>query len=149
MKGDSIADYDHVVRYIKPSGIGADGSINGSEFCLRPQRADDVGVSTNWLECFREESKSDQLRLVRRLCRLSIRAAGCFAELNVGRTRAYLAEELPTIGFIEDPLPPSGNFEADPSHSLIVGLPAGNTPEAELIGDMIAECITSKHPAVG
>jgi len=40
------------------------------------------------------------------------------------------------------------DFAADPSHSLISGLPAGNTPEAELIGDMIAECVIGAHPAI-
>jgi hypothetical protein len=59
-----------------------------------------------------------------------------------------LATELPTLLFVQDPLESNEDFAADPSHSLISGLPAGNTPEAELIGDMIAECVIGAHPAI-
>jgi hypothetical protein len=148
MKSELIADAHHVVRYVKPTAIDADGLVNGSEFQLRSNRPDDVGVSVNWLEYFSNRSKSEQVSEVRRLVRLVTKRLGCFAELNIGRTRNYLAKELSTILFAKDPLESNVNYSADPSHALIVGLPAGNTPEAELIGDMIAECVINRYPAI-
>jgi hypothetical protein len=144
----AVADTDHVVRYVKPTAIDAKGLVNGSDFQLRPNRPDDLGVSINWLECFSGKTKLDQVSQVRGLIRLTIKRRGCFAELNVGRTKSYLAKELSTILFVKDPLQASGNHPADPSHALITGLPAADTPEAEMIGDMIAECIITKYPAV-
>jgi hypothetical protein len=148
MTSEPIADTDHVVRYVKPSAIGADGLVNGSEFRLRSSRPDDMGISVNWLECFPNRSKVEQVNQVRSVVRLVTKRSGCFAELNVGRTRDYLTKELSTIFFVNDPLGSDVDHPADPSHALIVGLPPGNTPEAELIGDMIAECVINKYPAV-
>jgi hypothetical protein len=148
MTSEPIADIDHVVRYIKPTAIDADGLVNGSEFQLRSNRPDDVGVSVNWLEYFSNRSKLEQVNEVRRLVRLVTKRLGCYAELNVGGTRDYLAKELSTILFVRDPLESEVNHPADSSHALIVGLPPGNTPEAELVGDMIAECIVNKYPAI-
>ena len=140
--------YDEERAKEEPTAVDADGRVNGSEFQLRSNRPDDVGISVNWLECFPNVDKLEQLCEVQRLVRLVTRTAGCFAELNVGRTRAYLARELPTILFVKDPLEPSVDHRADPSHALIMGLPQGNTPEAELIGDLIAECIIGRYPAI-
>ena len=111
MRGDPIPDDDHIVRYVKPTGIGANGSINGSEFRLRPERPDDTGVSVNWLECFRSLSRVGQLAAVRQLFRLSVKATGRFAELNVGRVRRHLAEELPNLSVVEDPLEATEGLE--------------------------------------
>ena len=55
---------------------------------------------------------------------------------------------LRLFALIHTPLPAEGDYEADPSHSEIVDLPPGNSPQAALIGDMIAECIEAIHPAV-
>jgi hypothetical protein len=148
MTTDRIPDADHVVRYVKPTAVEADGSINGSEFRLRPSRPDDIGVSVNWLECFADKTKAERLGEVRRLVRLALRRAGRFAELNVGRTRKHLDIELASLQFVKDPLAADDRYLADPSHSLMIGLPPGDTPEAELIGDMIAECIVATHPAI-
>jgi len=148
MMPELVPDADHVVRYVNPTGIDAGGRVNGSEFRLRPARPDEVGVSVNWLECFQNRDGAEQLNEVRRLYRLVRRKTGGFAELNVGRTRNHLARELATILFVKDPLEPSIGYPADPSHALIMGLPPGNTPEAELIGDMIAECIVNTYPAI-
>ena len=148
MTPEPIADPDHVVRYVKPTAVDGDGVVNGSEFQLRSNRSHEAGVSVNWLECFRSKSKLEQLNEVRRLCRLATKKSGCFAELNVGRTRNHLARELSTLLFVKDPFGSNADYRSDPSHALIVGLPAGNAPEAELIGDMIAECIIHRYPAI-
>jgi len=46
------------------------------------------------------------------------------------------------------PLDADENFEADPSHSEIVGLPPKDSPEADMIGDLIAKYVIEIHPAV-
>ena len=148
INGDDISDDNHVVRYVKPTSIRTDGKVDGSAFCLRAHRPDDTGVSVNWLECFGNLSKADQLDEVRRLSRLDMRKSGRLAELNVGTTKHYIRNELDALRFIHKPLHAKGGYEADPSHSEIVGLPPGNSPQAALIGDMIAECIEAIHPAV-
>ena len=148
MHANDLPDEANVVRYIKPTMVFEDGSVDGSEFCLRAHRPDDTGVSVNWLECFGALSEAEQLDEVRRLSRLDMRKSGRLAELNVGTTKHYIRNELDALRFIHTPLPAEGDYEADPSHSEIVGLPPGNSPEAALIGDMIAECIEAIHPAV-
>lgn len=148
MHANDLPDEANVVRYIKPTLVFEDGSVDGSEFCLRAHRPDDTGVSVNWLECFGDLSKAEQLDEVRRLSRLDMRKNGRLAELNVGITKHYVRNELKSLRFIHTPLPAEGDYEADPSHSEIVGLPPGNSPQAALIGDMIAECIEAIHPAV-
>ena len=72
---------------------------------------------------------------------------GRLAELNVGATKQYIRSELEGLAFINMPLDAEGEYEADPSHSEIAGLPPGDSDQAALIGDMIAECIMDTHPA--
>jgi hypothetical protein len=66
-----------------------------------------------------------------------------------GAVREKVAAELATLRIVHDPLDAADNFEADPSHAEIIGLPAGDSPEADLIGDLIAECVIAMHPATG
>ena len=148
LHANDLPDEANVVRYIKPTMVLEDGRVDGSEFRLRAHRPDDTGVSVNWLECFGALSKAEQLDEVRRLSRLDMRKSGRLAELNVGTTKHYIRNEPDDLRFIHTPLPAESDYEADPSHSEIVGLPPGNSPQAALIGDMIAECIEAIHPAV-
>ena len=96
-KADDLPDDAHVVRYVKPRKLLGDGSVDGSEFRLRP---DDKGLSVNWLECFRDRSKEEQLAEVRRLSRLQMRASGCLAELNVGATKRHVQHEVAALRFV-------------------------------------------------
>lgn len=148
MTDDNLPDGHHVVRYAKPTSIREDGKVDGSEFRLRPHRPDDTGVSVNWLECFRDCSKDRQLAEVRRLSRLEMKKSGRLAELNVGATKQYISSELESLRFVNRPLNAEGEYDADPSHSEIVGLPPGDSDQAALIGDMMAACIIHTHPAV-
>jgi hypothetical protein len=149
MKGDMLPDNDDIVRYVRP-GLIEDNEVAGGAFVLR---GSEPGLSINWLGYFQNQSKEKQLCKVRRLFRLQVRPNGRFAELNVGQTRKYLAEQIQDLRFVEDPLPADSinGYDADPSHALIEGLPNPNDlPEfAELIGDMIAECVAELlHPAI-
>ena len=89
MNGSDIPDRDNVVRYAAPSHIDG-GEILGGAFCLR---ADEAGLSINWLECFAGMPKAAQLDEVRRLSRMRMRRRGRLGELNVGAKKAHLDED--------------------------------------------------------
>lgn len=144
MTASALQPDDNVVRYASPRTIHDDGSVDGGAFRLR---AGEDGLSINWLEYFRGQPKARQLQAVRRLARLTLRNSGRLAELNVGETQAYL-EQVHDLLFVRKPLAATGEYPADCSHSEIVGLPPGDSTAAELIGDMIAECVHTLHPAV-
>ena len=146
MRGDELPDDSHVVRYAKPTLVREDGSVGGETFQLR---SGEGSLSANWLECFPGISKSQQIEQVRQRSRLQLRPNGRFAELSVGQTKEHVHGELTDLRFVHDPLEAEGGFEADPSHSEIAGLPAADSPEAELVGEMIGECVTAVHQAVG
>lgn len=147
MKGDDLPAGDHVVRYVKPSMILEDGTPDGSDFRLRPHRPDEKGLSVNWLEAF-ELPKTQQLSEVRRLSRLSVRRNGRYAELEVGKTLRAVSRELTTLRIIHDELEAADGLDADPSHAQVAGLPPGDSDEAALVGDLIAECVVDMHPAI-
>ena len=152
MTGDDLPNEHHVVRYVNFRSIRpSNGKPAGSAFSLRDDRPDETGVSVNWLECFNNLTKAQQLDEVRRLLRLEKRKSACLAELNVGATKQHIRSELEDLRFIHKPLDATDKYPADPSHSEITGLPPGNSlsPEAEeTIGDMIAACVKDMHPAV-
>lgn len=147
MIGDELPDEDHIVRYVKPTGIREDGTVDGSEFRLRPNRPDDTGVSVQWLECYRDLPKADQLAQVRIVSRLTLKKRGRFAELNIGTVKRHVSEELEAMRIVHWPLEATDRFPDDPSHAEITGLPPGESDQAALIGDMIAQCIVQTHPA--
>lgn len=148
MTGMDLPDDNHVVRYAKPTSVRTDGKVDGSAFCLRKHRPDETGISVYWLECFRNSTKNEQLAEVRRLARLKMREGGRLAELNIGATKQYIRAIFEGLRFVHKPLAAEDDYESDPSHSEITGLPRGNSAEAELIGDMIAQSINAVHPAV-
>lgn len=147
MKQENIPPSSHIVRYVKPSMIQEDGTADGSDFRLRYPRPEETGLSVNWLEVF-GPGKVHQLDEVRRLCRLHLRPNGRFAEMNVGTVIHHVATELDSLRIIHDPLEATDSFDADPSHAQITGLPPGDSDQAVLVGDLIAECVIAIHPAV-
>ena len=148
MTGPDLPDEAHVVRYVRPTDVRDGGKIAGVAFCLRAWRPDDTSVSVNWLECFGNLTQEQQVAEVRRLSRLTMRGHGRLAELNVGATKKHLRSRLDSVRFVHTPLAAKGAHEADPSHSEVTDLPAADSPEAELIGDMIAQTITAIYPAI-
>lgn len=145
MTNTDLPDDDHVVRYAKPTTVREDGSVDGSAFRLRPS---DKGLSVNWLDYYQRLNKSQQLDKVRRSSRLEMRRNGRLAELNIGVTKRLVDARLKSLRFIHAPLAAEGDYQPDPSHSEIRGLPPGDSPEAALIGDMIAESVQTIHPAI-
>lgn len=147
MKGDPLPDTDYVVRYVRPGLIDME-DVAGGAFVLKPAEA---GLSINWLDYYSGVPKDQRLREVRLVYRLRVSRNGRFVELNISKTKQHLILELPGLSFVEDPLcaDPVNRHAADPSHAIIEGLPHPNDqPEtAEMVGDMIAECIETVHPA--
>ncbi len=43
---------------------------------------------------------------------------------------------------------PTDDFPADPSHAEVLGLPPGDSDQAQLVGDLISRCVTDMHPAI-
>lgn len=136
-----LPDESHVVRYAAPRHIHDDGSVDGYIFRLRPQES---GLSVNWLEYFSSLTKPQQLEQVRQISRLNLRRNGRLAELSVDLAR----QELLNLAFLHRPLEATDQYLADPSHSEIIGLPPGDSPQAALIGDMIAALVQNLHPAL-
>ena len=141
---DQIPDEHHVVRYVKPTLI-EDEVIDGSAFVVRQ---DEATLSVNWLEAFEGDDQEHQLSEVRRLFRLHLARNGRFAKLNVGETKRHVLESTEEtgasarIGIAAAPLDPVDEFEADPSHAEVTGLPLRDSDEASFIGDLIAECVS-------
>ena len=142
MTGDELPDSDHVVRYVKPSNV-QNGIVNAEEFV-----GGNNGVSVNWLEYFQERATAEQLGEVRHCIQLTIRRNGRFARLNIGETKYRVSGAGRNLDFLHDPQEARPPFEPDPSHSLIAGLPAEDSPEAMLVADMISECMLELHPAI-
>ena len=147
MKGEELSSKDHIVRYVKPSNMHEE-RVDGSEFQLSSERPDEKGVSVNWLEYYAGYTKEEQLAEVRRVIPVTLRKNGRFAELNVGKIKRHLAEEFFPLRIIHVPLGAEGERKANPSHSEIRGLPEPGSNQAEIIGDMIAECICDLHLAI-
>lgn len=147
MKGQDLPSSDPIVRYVRPQLILDDGSAAGAAFELRPDRPDETGVSVHWLEAFAPD-KENQLAEVRRRCRLERRPNGRFAEMNIGAVIRHVEQDLQGIRVLHDPLEACGESDEDPSYAQITGLPPGGSAEAELIGDLIAQRVTTLYPAV-
>lgn len=142
MTGDVLPDDANVVRYVRPGQIDGD-TVDGSAFRLR---ANESGLSVHWLEIFEDLAKTEQLDEVRRLSRLSMSRNGRLAELNVAEAIQHISDMLDSPRIVHSPLDAADLYEADPSHSEFLGLPDSESPEAALIGDMIAELVLAVHP---
>ncbi len=149
MGSGDLPDAAQVVRYVRPSHIRENGSAAGKAFRLREG---ETGLSVNWLDYFAGLSKPEQLNEVRRFSGLSLSRNGRFAEINVGVVkRAVSAElpELPMLRFVHDPPAANGAHEADPSHSLVIGLPPFSDLSSKVVGNLIARRVQELHPANG
>lgn len=147
MKDTSLPRVDHILRHVKGRQFDSKtGGINGEAFKRRQKDSD--GLSVYWLECFAELDHRGQLQEIRRRCRLTRTKTHRFAKLNVGTLLENLRVEQPLLDVVRDPLPATADYEEDPSHSLITGLPDALDERAGLIGDMIACCVEKTYPAL-
>ena len=117
---EEVPQDGHVVRYVKPSFFDDDGTVTGSAFHLRKG---EPCVSVNWLEWFEGLSKSEQVRRIASLSRLTLKPNGGYAMLNVGNVLGRLSEARIEVRIMRCPLPEDDEHEADLSHCGIAGLP--------------------------
>lgn len=151
MMGSDFSDADHLVRHINSRCREGD-VVNAEGFYLRPGEA---LLSVNWLEAF-DGDKQFQLAEVRRLFRRELKSSHRFAELEIGTLRKKILEMCKAFRIVHDPHDAKDNFDADPSHVGLEGLPPRkDLPEsdleaearAEAVGDLIASCVIALHPA--
>ena len=103
------------------------------------------------MECFFGDLDT-QIDQIRRRRRISYGATALLARLNVGFSSTYVFLNDPNslrILFVLDPLDQdvAKQYPEDESHSLMVGVPKIDTPEGELVGDLLAECVIDSYPA--
>jgi len=125
VRGERLGRQEHVVHYIKPRFVDDDGRPNAAAFRLRRDRPDETGLSVNWLEAA-GHGKMNQLSQVRRLLRMKRSPKGRFAEMNAGTLESITAECMGPLRIVHEPLEATEEFEEDPTHSEIVGLPPMN-----------------------
>lgn len=151
-KGDAIPDGHHVLRHVPGTKIEQDGRINGAAFV---RRENEDGLSVEWVQAAGDGPVADQLHAVRAVFRRQVRQSHRFAELPVGVTREHVRERAAALGmtvelrFEHEPLEAADGRPEDPFHSEIFGTPEYGHLRATAIGDLIAECITERYPAVG
>lgn len=139
MKGDKIPDQDHVARYCSPIHA-PEGEIQATAFMLRPV---DKSLSVNWLEYFRCLNREDEIAELRKAYsakKLSIKAKGKIAVLNVDDVCKKVLLKSPDkrkLEVLHDPL------ENDPSHSGIYNF----RNDDELIAELILETVSETYPA--
>ena len=145
MNNPPFPNDNHVVRYVRLRQLDR-GAVDGSAFVLRENER---GLSVNWLQAFGNNNDHDfQLQQVRRLFRLKLSTSGRFARLHVGETKRLISEGAEEAGIsivldvVKAPSPRTDEFEADPSHAEITGVPPCDSDEALVIGDLISECVT-------
>lgn len=139
-----LSDENNVVRYVRPSLVRDDGSVDGSAFRLR---SNEDGLSVNWLEYFEDQSRADQLKNICRLLRITPNPNGFFVELNVGKTKQEI-RSYAELRFERRPLEAEGDSPEDPSHCEILGLPKDSS-KAAYVADKIANIVTKMYQAGG
>jgi hypothetical protein len=139
MMEDQLPDDSRIVRYASPTKA----EIPGSAF-VRAEKDKD-GLSVNWL-CF-QGTPEEQVAEVRRRSRLTLKANGRFFRVQIDQVRRHLQRNASDVGFVVicDPQNAEGERVEDTSHSLVTDLPAWDDAAAELIGDLIAQCIIEPH----
>lgn len=136
---------ESVVRYASPRHVDG-GRVLGGAFVARPN---DPTISVNRPAVFGNDAEQ-AMACIRELSRLKIKANGRYAEIPVEEIIRALSDvqELQALQVQEDALAATADFQADPSHAQIVGLPNDNGPLAELCGDIIAQKISRVHLAI-
>ena len=149
-KGDAIPDEHHVLRHVPGSKIEQNGRVNGAAFVRRP---DVEGLSVEWRERA-GDTLAAQVQAIRGVIRRNMRPSHRLAEVPVGVTRAYVREGAAAFGmavelqFEHEPLAGQGSWLEDAFHNEIFGTPEHEHLRATAIGDLIAECVSQKYPAI-
>ena len=143
-----VSSSETLVRFASGGHI-ADGKIGGTAFQLKADEADGMSVSNLSVLHNNIDVALEALRKTFG-SRLNVRKTGRFAEFTIQDVIAKLVEAHLAwdISYVSNPLCAKGTELADPSHGLILGLPASGTPEGEMVGDLIASVVIRLHAAL-
>lgn len=136
---------EDVVKHV-PSTFVEGNWVDGFVFLPRPLPKDHDGSSVHRLHVFSDDD-AIAMENVRNVSRLKLRAGHRFAQIEVGSLVECVAEVGIEARVIADPLPANDQFNEDPSHALIVGLPQPGVMD-DLIGDLIRRRIKAVHLAI-
>ncbi len=145
MTATELPDRDNVVRHVGGSKLRVDGTVDGEAFRLS---ATESGLSVNWIEFFGTSDRAVALDEIRRQIHRRLGTNSVFAELNVQALKALLNAAGLHPSIVHDPLPSNAQYGEDQSHSEVLGLPPHHSPDAAMIGDMIADLVAAQYPAV-
>lgn len=135
-----------VVRYASGGNISGN-VVNGGAFVLKEK--DEGRLSVHRPIVFAANT-CDAMPTIRSVSRLQLRRTGRFAELSLEASFQVLSEndDIEEISAMSDALEAEGEYCADPSHAVLVGLPNHDSPLSEMCGDLIAGTVTDLHLAV-
>lgn len=123
-----------------------DGDDIVGDLLLR--RPNESGVSVNRLEAFAPPLEN-QLTEIRRRSRLTYKPKGRLVSFHIATLKRELLRSVSAhIDVVARPLEDEGKHLADPSHAELLGMPQENTPEGELLRDLVALCANDILPAV-
>ena len=142
MRRRKILNEHNVVHYISPIKIDKNGEIHRDAFRLPEGKPN---LSVTWLENFETTVKEEQLAQARYYMKrssLTLKPNGVLAELNVGKSKEIVHDQYQlSIRFVHDP------SKHNPSHSLIIGLPARDSDYSKRVSFLFA-LLAIKNPAV-
>ena len=146
MIGGEIGEDEQVVRYVRPRLVHDNKRVDAQAFVLRDADLC-TGLSVNWLGAF-NGSTHTQLQAVRQRVRLNVSPNGRFAEIKVQDIKDEAAIKNVDVSLVLRPLPQTEEFDADPSHASVVGLPDPNIDLnlATEIGGALADAVATLHP---
>jgi hypothetical protein len=147
--GDPLPALHHVLRYVKPKHIDMEIGPYAITFSAFLCTENEDAASVNWMEIF-DAPVANQCARIREEKRITYAATGKLARLNVGIASTYVLEEAKsvfgeeksTLSFVHDPEEPdAGHTLPQTSHSLIKNMPKLDTPEGEMIGALLRDCV--------
>lgn len=149
---EDIPSTDHILRHVKATAFD-DGRVLGAAFEWTPKRDND-GASVNWMEIADGGNVDEKVEDIRLRRRLTWKRSHRLALLNVGTVRSSLAALIRASGLnlspdvVWDPLEANAQYPLDLTHSLIVGIPFDDSPEAEAVRDLLAAAVVRVMPAL-
>jgi hypothetical protein len=137
--GDPVPAADHLLRYIDKKFVDqGTNQIDGAGFLARER---EKSPSANWMECF-APPVTNQIDEIRAVKRVTYHKRGRLARIRVEQTIQHVeAQARLVLSFVHDKLDATHTYPPDPSHVLMHGIPQLNTSEAELVLDLLRECV--------
>jgi hypothetical protein len=138
LKGESLPNSDHVLRYCKPTTV-AEGVVQASAFELRVDEhgTEEEYLSVFWMEHIHPNDHDLQVAGVLSQSPISLKKNGRLAKLNVGTSKHLVNTKTDhTIDFQHEPNAPCA------CHAGIFGL----SPNSLVVHGLLAQCVQEPLP---